>query len=209
MTQHLFRPWPKPEPRLQVTHLGKYAYISVLAIWNLFAEVWRHSGLLIDPDPVNLRAYKFLLRYFSNPLHQTYSYLVNLKTPFMRSVLKYSFEDRLSILLALIYSNHSKFARSCVQPRRIRPLFTRHFLPRFHSPPHKHSKLPSLQNIIRNRLPSPSLPEPTRTIIQHFRNQLQFRPRCIQPSQPPLHPPTKLNLFDLTLPRRHPREGVG
>jgi len=204
-------PMPKQLPRLEVFSLGnKYADISVLAIWNLFAEVWRNSGLLINPHPEILRQYKWLLNFVSNPINHN-SYIINLKTPFMQSILKLSFEFRLHILLALIYTTHTKFLHFSLQRRRIRPLLARHFLPRFHSSTHKRSKRPSLQNLIRNRIPSslPSLPEPIRTIIPHFRNQLRFRPLHIQPSQPLLQPPIKLNLFDLSLPRRHPREGVG
>ena len=182
-------PYSSPFPRLQVEDVGwPHLRVKMSDIWTYFLE----GGMVDD----GCHHYKFLSSFCQT--HAFNSFRFNPTSPFGKSILKCSFFYRTTVIHALILASlwirHPYFLQ-----RRIRPklLSTKHSLTssrkliRFRlkltTPPHK-STLPS------------SLP---------YRHKSSFQPVLIRPASPLLFRPATILYCELTLPGRHPREGVG
>ena len=165
--------------------------IQVSDMWNFLLD----AGAA-EPDHYH---YRFLSKYAQT--QPTKSIRYNPTTWFGKAIRRLPFSQFLVFTEAIMY--YSAWTR---QPyylqRRIRP----HLLqPNFHTIKHK----VSLHNLLRNRLkpstsssitPQPTLPQTHKTSFQPISSPLTTPP----PIRPPYH-----QLYGLTLPRRHPREGVG
>ena len=179
-------------PSLKVTDVGKpHLRIQLSDFWAYVLEL----GLVEDGDYL----YTFLKQHSIS--HWYSSIRFNPSTWFGKFVLQLSLDHFLPFAMYAMYHNlwirHPYFLH-----RRIRP----HLLqPNFHTIKHK----VSLHNLLRNRLklstsssitPQPTLPQTHKT---------SFQPISSSPTTPSLFRPPYHQVHGLSLPRRHPREGVG
>ena len=178
-----------PVPRLQVESAGGMRLrVKMCDIWAYFLE----AGLVDDGG----RIYTFLSRYCQS--HSQHSFRFNPLSPFGKSILRCSLYNRINIIEAFIIAN-LWIRKPYYLPRRIRPQLLCKNRPLI------------THNLIRLRLKQvPTLRQPTPpSSPPPSRHKLSFQPIHILPTTPPLTCPPALLYFGLTLPRRHPREGVG
>ena len=189
-------PPPSPLPRLLVEDAGwPHLRVTVSAAWTFFLE----AGLVDDGCPF----YSFLSSY--SRTHAPYSLRFNPTSPFGKSILKCPFYYVIYIISCFIATS-VRLRKPYFLQRRIR---RRLLSPNYRK---KHHAIP-LHNLIRHRLkpPTPHKPShisPTLPTPSH-RHKTTFQLLLILPTTPlTLRPPT-IPTRGLSLPRRHPREGVG
>ena len=193
------RRWPYPPPQFEVTAWRKGILFDLKAIWNFLVR-----SNIMEHHPVTT----FLFNYVNT---DTRTFFLNLASPFGRAVKKIPFPRNTDLIIRFLYQ--SQFIRkNYVTTLRCLPLRSKHltFLRRFHTPSSTHPSIPSLHNLIRNRLntasrtnplqPSPVLPLPHKTYLKN--RYISYPPptTCIPPITP-------FSGFDP--PSRYPREGVG
>ena len=187
----LSQSFPSPLPGLLVEDVGRpHLRVKICDIWTFFLEV----GVVDDGCPL----YTFLSRYCHS--HAYTSFRFNPSCSFGKAMLKLPLIELLSAISSFIVANIwiqkpyflQKRIRSCLLSKKHRNI--------------------SLHKLIRFRLkPIPPLPPPPvipSPLNQHS-HKSSFQPIHITITSPPVFYPPKLLYHGLSLPRRHPREGVG
>ena len=187
-----FIPLSNSLPQLKVEDVGwPHLRVQMSNVWIFLPE----AGLVND----GCIFYSFLYSYCRT--HFYHSLRFNPISPFGKSILKCSFKYVIYILCEFI-STSVRLLKPYYLQRRIRK---RLLSPNYHK---KHST--PLHNLIRNRL-KPSLPCTSSHIppAPSHRHKSSFQSLIILPSTPLLLRPVTIPTRGLSLPRRHPREGVG
>ena len=179
-------------PQLKVEDVGwPHLRVQMSDAWTFFLE----AGMVDD----GCFFYRFLSSY--SRTHPYHSLRFNPVSPFGKSILKCPFYYVLYILSIFIATSRRLYKPYFLQRRIIKRLL---------SPKHLKTRTRSLHNLIRNRLKSPSPSSSSHiSITPSHRHKSSFQLLLIFPTTPLLLRPVILPLRGLSLPRRHPREGVG
>ena len=183
-----------PLPQLLVEDVGRpHVRITMAAIWSYFLE----AGMEVD-DCIHC---KFLSSYCTTHAHNSFRF--DPTSYFGKSILQYPLWYRTGIIINFIYAS-IWIQKPYFLQKRIR---SRLLSPNYHKRPH----LVSLHNLIRNRIKPHSIPipPPPPPIKPLHRHKTFFSLITISPSTPIIFRPPIPLPYGLSLPRRHPREGVG
>ena len=174
-------------PSLKVTDVGRpHLRVQLGDFWPFVLA----AGFLDDGDYI----YQTLKR--CSQTHAPYSIRFNPTTWFGKFLLRLPYHDFLEFTIYAMFQN-LWFRKPYFLQRRIRP----HLL----QPKTKPRK--SIRKLICFRLkPSTSPPQPS---LPFYPNKTSFHLPHITPSSPITFRPPTIQHFGLSLPRRHPREGVG
>ena len=175
-------------PKLKVTDVGwPHLRIQQSDFWIYIQE----AGFVDDGDTM----FSFLQRHHLS--HSMNSIRFNPTSWFGKAVLRLPYDTYLLFATSAMYLN-LWLRKPYFLHRRIRPhLLTPKIKPQI-----------SRHKLIRSRLkPPPSISKPLSPLIHQHKSS--FHLLHITPPTPPTIQPPRILHFGLSLPRRHPREGVG
>ena len=175
-------------PRLQVEDVGRpHLRVKMSDIWTYFLE----AGVVDDGNPF----YTFFSSYCQT--HAYNSFRFNPTSPFGKAILKIPFYHRLDVIQSCILASIWLQKPYFLQKRIRHCLLCK-------------PQSPITNNLIRLILKQPtSQPQHTQPIPQTHRHKSSFQPIHITTSTPLLFRPPMIAHYGLSLPRRHPRAGVG
>ena len=175
-------------PSLKVSDVGSpHLRVQLGDFWPFVLA----AGLVDDGDYI----YQTLNLCYQT--HGSHSIRFNPTTWFGKFLLRIPYHFFLEFTTCAMYQN-LWLRKPYFLQRRIRPHL-------FHSK--TRLRIP-LRKLIRHRLQPPQSP-PQSTLPHPHPHKTSFHPLHITPSTPLIIRPPTIQLFGLSLPRRHPREGVG